>query len=89
MWGNNQLNERLWHARQIEGHEEWEGTGRNHASFITFVDFKAALSSFLVYYPDTDTIQAVLDNQYRIAFPNRAPAITILDAIAKELGYDE
>ncbi len=77
----------LWTARQISETQQWESTGIKESGFIIHVDFKAALQWNLVQYTETHTIQGVLDNEYRIAIPHNAAAITILDAIAKELGY--
>lgn len=86
IWGLDVLNQHLWFARQIKDETYWEGTGLDQHAINTFVDFKAALSFFLTNYTKTDTIQGVLNGQYRIAFPHNAAAITILDAVAKELG---
>lgn len=86
IWGTDNLNQRIWMARQIDDREEWEGTSIKQHGIVIFADFKTALQFFLIDCPDTDKVSGVLDNLYHIAFPNQAPAITILDAIAKELG---
>lgn len=76
----------VWTARQIaNGQREWEGTGIGIAGFMIFTDIRSCIQIFLTSNPETDTIQGVLDGSYRIAVPSNAAAITILDAILKEL----
>jgi hypothetical protein len=85
--GINIVGEMLWVARQITpDQKEWEATGTRIAGFLIYDKFKSCLSNMLIHYPDTDTIQGILDGQYRVAVPSNAAAITILDAIARELG---
>lgn len=87
MRGVNILNEQLWESR--EAGPVWESTGLKESGFVTHVDFKACLQWNLTRYPETDTIQAVLNGLFRLAVPSQSAAITILDAIAKQLGVTE
>ncbi len=90
--GIDVINQLLLAARKANDDPKdtrWEGTGLDMPGFVTHVDFKSALSFYLVQYSKTDTIQAILNGEYRVAVPRNAAATTILDAIVKELGYDE
>ena len=84
--GVDSLNQGLWMIRQMEGQELWEGTGAEDWSIVVFVDLKAALTRMLTQYSKTDVIQGTIGGLYRIAFPHTSAAITIVDAIMKELG---
>lgn len=87
MRGVSIMNEQLWESR--EAGPVWESTGLKESGFVTHIDFKACLQWNLTRYPETDTIQAVLNDQYRLAVPSQSAAITILDAIAAQLGVTE
>lgn len=90
--GVDVLNQLLWFARKVSDDPmdtTWEGTGLDIAGIVTHVDFKSAVSYYLMGYSKTDMIQGVLNGQYKIAIPSNAAATTLLDTIVKELGYGE
>lgn len=72
----------FWMAESIDG--LWLGTGKDQCGLIRHVDLRAAIQFYLTFYPQTDTIQAVLDGQYRVCVPGQA-AMSIIDAVLKEI----
>lgn len=72
----------FWMAESIG--DLWLGTGKDQSRLIRHLDLRAAIQFYLTWYPRTDTIQAVLDGQYRVCVPGQA-AMSIIDAVLKEI----
>lgn len=86
--GLDQTNNRLWEAREITeegGQPLWLGTAHNLSGLVIHVDLRNAITFFMMQCPETDTINAILADRFRMSIPSRAAAVTIIDVILKDL----
>lgn len=81
----------LWEAKQLNESYQyfWIGTSRNNNLLIHFSNAEAVIEFFLDHFKDTDSIQAMIQDQYHSVVMSQVAVKTKMEMLNEMLHLSE